>query len=86
MRVGQHTGIFPVRIKNLEPQAKESECVESLQYDFEKEILTIVFVKRGTYTYYNFPPAEFENFNLASSRGTYFNLYIRNAGYEYERS
>jgi len=84
-RVGQRQEIFPIRPSQLPPKKTESECVSSLEYDIEEQQLTIHFMNRGSYVYYEFPPHEYMNFNQASSRGAYFNLYIRNAGYEYER-
>jgi hypothetical protein len=78
-------GLFPIRPSSLEPREHESECVNALAYDPESAQLTVVFNKRGTYTYFDFPPDEYANFNFAASRGKYFNLYIRDAGYEYEK-
>lgn len=71
--------------KDYGRRAQESECVASLDYDEANQILTIEFNERGTYQYFNFPLDEWLLFNGAASRGTYFNLYIRNSGYEYER-
>lgn len=77
--------VLPVKSTELKPREHGSSAIASIDYDFEREQLTIVFNQRGTYTYFNFPPDEFANFNFASSRGTYFNLYIKDAGFEYER-
>ncbi len=74
-----------VKSTELKPRSHESTAIDSIDYDIESEQLTVVFHQRGTYTYFNFPPDEYANFNFASSRGTYFNLYIRNAGYDFER-
>lgn len=69
----------------LSPREWNSDCVSSLEYEEEEEKLTIHFQKRGSYAYFGFPPHAFAEFNYAESRGEYFNLYIRNAGYAYER-
>lgn len=63
----------------------DSKCVADISYDVETETLTIEFQQRGTYIYRNFPLDEYVDFETASSRGQYFNNYIRNSGYEYER-
>lgn len=68
----------------MKVEDKESECVADLSYDLPSETLTIVFMARGTYEYYEFPVDEYANFNAAGSRGTYFNLYIRDK-YPYGR-
>lgn len=68
-----------------EPKDWPSECVAAIEYDHEAEDLIIHFQKRGSYVYHSFPKWAFSEFNNAGSRGTYFNLYIRNAGYSYER-
>lgn len=78
-------GLLPIRPSSLKPREQESECVASLSYDVENAQLTIHFNRRGSYTYFDFPPDEYANLNFAASRGKYFNLYIRDAGYEYER-
>ncbi len=76
------------KLKEFTPHNVESECVAATGWvptsEFEGE-LTIAFQHRGTYKYYNFPVDEWLLFNNASSRGTYFNLYIRDHGYSYER-
>lgn len=71
--------------KDFGPKKYPSTCVASLDYDELEQILTIEFQERGTYIYRNFPLDEWLLFNGSSSRGEYFNLYIRNSAYEYER-
>ena len=75
---------FAIHPHELKPAQAESECVDTLEYDLENQQMTIHFNKRGSYIYYDFPPDEFASFNLAGSRGIYFNLYIRGK-YDYER-
>lgn len=62
----------------------ESRCVNDLDYDLEKEEMTLEFVQRGTYKYSGVPLDTFVNFAQAESQGRYFNLYIRDKFY-YER-
>lgn len=63
----------------------ESQCVESFDYDLPSQTLTITFPGssfgahggRGVYRYTSFPLDEFVLFEGSSSKGTYFNLYIK---------
>jgi hypothetical protein len=70
------------------PHEQESECVASTEFFPDENLstgtLTIVFVKRGTYIYTDFPVEEWLLFNNSTSRGEYFNTYIRN-NYSFER-
>jgi hypothetical protein len=84
-RIGYNPEILPIHEEDLVPRAHPSDCVESLDYDVETQELTINFWERGSYKYFGFENWAFNEFNNAGSRGTYFNLYIRNAGYAYER-
>ncbi len=65
-------------------QGLGSECVKDVQYDEFTGDLTIEFQERGTYVYHDFPLTEMAQFIGASSKGQYFNLYIREH-YSYER-
>jgi len=78
-------GILPIRQQDLLNREQSSEAIQTVTYNPETMVMEIVFNKRGTYAYLNVPPDVFADFNTAGSRGTYFNLYIRNSGYEYER-
>jgi lysyl-tRNA synthetase class 2 len=74
-----------VKVKELKPREHGSECVDSLEYDLEHQQMTVHFNKRGSYVYFDVPPEEYAAFNTAGSRGTYFNLYIRDKYSDYER-
>lgn len=63
---------------------RESTCCADVDYDLETQEMTVQFQQRGTYVYSDVPLDEFLNFQQAGSRGTYFNLYVRNR-YPYER-
>lgn len=65
-------------------QFTDSECVEALYFEPENGTLTVVFKQRGTYEYYDFPLEEWELFDGTTSRGTYFNLYVKGQ-YSYAR-
>lgn len=73
-----------VRSSSLIPKEHESTCVAALDYDVERQQVTVEFQERGTYTYFDVPPEVFAEFNNSGSRGTYFNLYFRN-NYSYEK-
>lgn len=79
-----HYRQLPTGSRELEPKKQESDCVNSLEYDEEHQQMTVHFNKRGSYTYFDVEPYVFAEFNNAGSRGTYFNLYVRDR-YEYER-
>ena len=73
------------RIRNLHPIEHDSEAIAGIDYDPVTQEMQIVFNQRGTYKYSEVEPQVFSEFNGAASRGTYFNMYIRNHGYWYER-
>ena len=84
-RIGYGIGKAKVGSRELEPKAWESECVSSLEYDFDTFQMTVHFNKRGTYVFYDIEPQIYAEFNNAASRGTFFNLYIRPFFTNYER-
>lgn len=71
--------------KALLPKEQDSECVSSLEYDVERQQMTVHFTKRGSYVFFDIEPWLFSEFNSAASRGTYFNLYIRPQYTNFER-
>lgn len=78
------------RFKNLQPRPGESICIANAEWlpvseDILIGDLTIEFMQRGTYIYHEVPMDEYLNLAEAPSQGQYFNMYIRNAGYSYER-
>ena len=83
-RIGYKIGKAIVGSKELLPRAHESEAIASLEYDIERQVVTCTFHQRGTYNYFDVEPQVYSEWNLAGSRGIYFNLYIRDR-YEYDR-
>ncbi len=83
-KIGYKIGGSQVGSRSLVPREHESECVQSLEYDIERQQMTVHFNKRGSYTYFDVDPQVFAEFNLSAERGAYFNLYIRDR-YEYDR-
>jgi len=49
-----------------------STLISAIGYDAEKRALLVVFLKGGSYRYQNFPPALWEQFKAASSKGKFF--------------
>jgi len=66
-------------------QRTESECVNDVEYNPLTKVMVITFQQRGTYQYKDVPLDVYVDFESSGSQGTYFNLYIRDHGYEYER-
>lgn len=83
--IGYHPERLAIRPADVKPKQTKSSAIGNVDYDPEREQLMIEFVERGTFVYYDFPIHAWVEFNGAGSRGTYFNLYIRDHGYQYER-
>jgi len=73
-----------LRAKTTKFQFVQSHCVADVSFDPESETMTVQFQQRGTYNYHNVGITEYVDFSQASSKGAYFNLYIRDR-YSYER-
>lgn len=84
-RIGYSPERKRVGSSSLAPRAQESECIQSLEYDPDTFQMTVHFWKRGSYTYFDVEPWQFEEFNQSSERGTYFNLYVRPFFTNFER-
>lgn len=55
-----------------------STAIRRAEYNEQSRTLTIWFVESGRpYDYYGVPPSVYQGLLNASSKGTYFNLYIR---------
>jgi len=54
-----------------------SSAIARIEYDPATLQLHITFHGSGTYTYYGVPRSIYEAFLRATSKGTYFNDYIR---------
>ncbi len=69
-----------------ELEAKGS-CFGSILYDPETGDLTLSFLNtvKGVWIYHNVQPYEAAGLIASSSQGKYFNQYIKNGNYEYER-
>jgi hypothetical protein len=56
-----------------------SSVIRSHSYDPDREELAITFTTGRKYVYFRVPPAAYEDFRAAFSRGRHFNARIRDA-------
>ncbi|AVP02534.1 MULTISPECIES: KTSC domain-containing protein [Enterobacter cloacae complex] len=56
-----------------------SSNISSIGYDAASETLEIEFLNSSIYQYYGVPSFLYENLMKESSKGQFFNAYIRNA-------
>lgn len=54
-----------------------SSAITFAEYDEFKRELVLTFIKGNSYTYYGVPPELYAEFMSSSSKGTFFNDYIR---------
>jgi KTSC domain len=65
--------------------ALESKILSAAAYDDSKQILYLRFRNTGdVYRYFEFPPADYQDFLSAASRGRFFRFHIRDH-FRYER-
>jgi hypothetical protein len=57
--------------------AVSSSAIDRIEYDEPTSRLYVTFASGKTYTYYRVPRSIYERFLLASSKGTFFNDYIK---------
>ena len=61
-----------------------STAIEHISYDGTASELHVKFVGGRTYTYYGVPRAVYEGFRASSSKGTFFNNFVKNR-YDFRR-
>ena len=54
-----------------------SSVIRDFDYDEERRVLEITFVSRKVYRYSDVPPELFQEFEMARSKGEFFNRHIR---------
>ncbi len=69
----------------MERTPVSSSNLRSVGYDPNEETLEIEFHSGGTYQYYGVPLQKYEGLMSASSKGSYFDAYIKKAGYRYRK-
>ena len=58
-----------------------SVAIAGFMYDAKSETLIVSFAKGGTHVYTGVPKSLVDAFNAASSKGKFFNYFIKNGGY-----
>ncbi len=61
-----------------------SSVIQASHYDTQARELAITFVSGKVYVYRGVPPVIYAAYERASSKGSFFNAYIRDR-YEYQR-
>jgi hypothetical protein len=69
----------------MERTRVSSSNLRSVGYDPEELILEIEFHSGGVYRYFNVPLHKYEALMRASSKGTYFDAYIKKHGYRWRK-
>ena len=62
-----------------------STDLASIGYDIDTATLRVEFLKGGYYEYYAVPNEIFEGLLSASSKGKYFNEFIKKGGYSFAK-
>jgi len=69
----------------MQRQIVSSSNLVSVGYDSTSSILEIEFHSGGVYQYLNVPVSIYNGLMNASSHGTYFDVYIKKAGYRFRK-
>ena len=69
----------------MEMQPVSSSNLAAVGYDYDTATLRIEFIKSGCYDYFGVPSDVYEGLLIASSKGIYFDQFIKKAGYSYAK-
>ena len=69
----------------MERKRVSSSNLASVGYDPETKTLEIEFLNGGLYQYFNVPESIYNGLMAASSRGSYFDQYVKKGGYRYKK-
>lgn len=69
----------------MEYTSVASSNVSAIAYDDNGQILGVRFQKSGEYHYHGVPRDVYEGFMTAPSVGSYFDMYVKKAGYPFQR-
>lgn len=69
----------------MEMQSVSSSNLSAVGYDYDTATLRIEFLRSGLYEYYNVSSDVYEALMAAASKGTYFDQFIKKAGYSYSK-
>ncbi len=78
----QHKRMGVVRTDRVPVQ---SRSLASVRYNPETSTLEIEFLNGSIYQYFGVPRDVYENLLNAASKGSYFDQYVRKAGYHYTK-
>lgn len=62
-----------------------SSNLVSIGYDSSTHVLEVEFSKSRVYQYFDVPSSVYDGLMAASSHGTYFDQYVKKAGYSYQK-
>ena len=62
-----------------------STDINSVGYDVDNQVLEVEFHKGGTYQYFNVTQNIYDDLMVSESKGKYFNLNIKKAGFAYSK-
>ena len=62
-----------------------STDINSVGYDIDSQVLEVEFHKGGTYQYFGVPQNIYDDLMASDSKGKYFNLNIKKAGFAYSK-
>lgn len=62
-----------------------SSNIRSIGYDPSTQTLEVEFLNGGIYQYSDVPQSTFDGLMAASSHGSYFDKYVKKAGYRYSK-
>lgn len=69
----------------MERSYVSSSNLASVGYDASLNTLEIQFKNGGIYQYFNVPESIYKGLMNASSHGSYFDAYVKKAGYSYTK-
>ena len=69
----------------MERTPVQSSSVSSVGYDRDSSTLEIEFLNGSVYQYFGVPESIFNGLMNAPSKGTFFDQFVKKAGYSYAR-
>lgn len=69
----------------MEMQSVSSSNLAAIGYDYDTATLRVEFIKSGLYEYYGVSTDVYDGFLGASSKGTYFDQFIKKGGYTFSK-
>lgn len=69
----------------MERESVKSSNLASVGYDSDSKTLEIEFNNGGLYQYFSVPESIYNGLMAASSKGSYFDQYIKKGSYSYKR-